>query len=89
MRKRSIRKSPGNFQHSNHEVLGGKAKVFRVAKSGDVYQFQMWISEESKYLRRSLKTKDLETAIVRVEEPYLQIYGDVNTGKKIFGLTLQ
>ena len=88
-RKKRIRKSPGNFQHSNHEVLGGKAKVFRTAKSGDVYQFQMWISEEKKYLRRSLKTKDLETAIGRAEELYLQTYSDVSTGKKIFGLTLQ
>ena len=71
-RKKRIRENAGGFQHSNHEILGGKAKIFRVPNSGDVYQFQMWIPEEKKSFRRSLKTKDLETAVKRGEELYLQ-----------------
>ncbi|MAI50029.1 MAG: integrase [Rhodospirillaceae bacterium] len=88
-RKKRIRKNEGGFQHSNHEILGGKSKVFRVPNSGDVWQFQMWIPEEKKYLRKSLRTKDLETAKSRAEELYLQTYSDVSSGRKIFGMTLQ
>ena len=84
-KKKRIRLSAGGFQHSNHEILGGKSKVFRVPNSGDVWQFQMWIPEEKKYLRKSLRTKDLETAKSRAEELYLQTYSDVSSGRKIFG----
>ena len=87
--KKRVRVNAGGFQHSNHEILGGKGKVFRVPNSGDVYQFQMWISEEKKYLRKSLKTKDLETAMKRGEDLYLQTYSDVRSGRKLFGITLQ
>jgi len=88
-RKKRIRENVDGFQHSNHEILGGKAKIFRVPNSGDVYQFQMWIPEEKKTLRRSLKTKDLETAVKRGEELYLQTFSDVRSGRKLFGITLK
>ena len=88
-RKKRIRVNAGSFQHSNHEILGGKAKVFRVPNSGDVYQFQMWIPEEKKHLRKTLRTKDLETAVKRGEELYLQTFSDVKTGRKLFGITLK
>jgi integrase len=88
-RKKRIRENVDGFQHSNHEILGGKAKIFRVPNSGDVYQFQMWIPEEKKTLRRSLKTKDLETAVKRGEEFYLQTFSDVRSGRKLFGITLK
>ena len=58
----------GTFQHSNHKILGGKAKIFRVPKSGDICQFQMWIETKKKYFRKILKTKDLEIVIVRAEK---------------------
>ena len=88
-RKKRIGKSAGGMQHSNHEFLGGKGKVFRVPQSGDVWQFQTWISEEKKHLRRSLKTKDLDTAIQRAETLYLQTMSDLKSGRKIFGITLK
>ena len=87
--KKRIRENAGGFQHSNHEILGGKAKIFRVPNSGDVYQFQMRIPEEKKTLRKSLKTKDFETALKRGEELYLQTFSDVKSGRKLFGITLK
>ena len=71
-----------------HEILGGKALIFRVKASGDIWQFHMWIAEEKKYLRKTLQTTDTDTAIKRAETKYLEIYSDVKTGKKIFGITL-
>ena len=70
------------------EILGGKALIFRVKASGDIWQFRMWIAEEKKYLRKTLQTTDTETAIKRAETKYLEIYSDVKTGKKIFGITV-
>ena len=70
-------------------MLGGKAKVLRTRDSGKVYQLRMWIEKEKRYLRETLKTKDLETALKRGEERVFQIYAEVFSGKKIFGITLK
>ena len=85
---RKPRKSKGNTSTDNHEILGGKCSIFRVAQSGDVWQFKMWVKEEQKYLRKSLRTKDFDTALIRAEEKYLQTYSDITTGRKIFGMSL-
>jgi integrase len=72
-----------------HEILGGKASIFRVKNSGDVWQFRMWIADEKKHLRKSLKTRDLESAVKLAETKVFEIFSDVSTGKKLFGITLQ
>jgi integrase len=86
---KTTKRKVGTFQHSNHPILGGKAKIFRVPKSGDIYQFQMWIEAEKKYLRKTLKTKDLETAILRAEKLCMDTYTGISIGKKIFGITIK
>lgn len=48
----------------------------------------MWIAEEKRYVRETLKTRDLETAIARAEKRFFEIYSDVASGKKLFSLTL-
>lgn len=68
--------------------MGGRAKVLRTRQSGDIWQLRMWVSGEGKYLRESLKTDDFDTAIKRAEHRYLEIYSDIQTGRKIFGITL-
>ena len=82
------KKTIGNTSTDNYEILGGKAQIFRVAKSGDVWQFKMWVKEEQKYLRKSLRTRDFDTAVIRAEEKYLKTYSDVSSGRKIFGMSL-
>ena len=57
MRKKRV--SKGNNLHSQHDILDGLAQVFRVKQSGDVFQFRMYIKEEQKHYRKSLRTKDL------------------------------
>ena len=84
-RKAEAKKS---FYDDEREIMGGRAKVLRTRQSGQVWQLRMWVSGEGKYLRESLKTTDLETAINRAETRYLQIYSDIKTGRKIFGITL-
>lgn len=72
----------------SHDVLGGKACVLRTRASGDVWQFRMWVAEEKKYVRQTLKTRDLPTAIKRAEAKYIELYANVQAGKKLFGITL-
>jgi integrase len=81
-------KKRASFYSEEHEIMGGRAKVLRTRQSGEVWQLRMWVSGEGKYLRESMKTTDLETAINRAETRYLQIYSDIKTGRKIFGITL-
>ena len=38
-------------------IYGGKAEIVRTQQSGGYWHFRMWISEESKYVRKTLKTK--------------------------------
>ena len=59
---RKARKSKGTWTNQNHDILG-KAQIYRVLASGDVWQFRMWIPDEKKYVRKTLRTKDLETAM--------------------------
>ena len=87
--KKRIRVSKGTKGSQNHEIFGGKAQILRVPQSGEVWQFRMWIADEKKYLRRSLKTKDFETAVKRGKELYLQTFSDVKSGRKLFGMTLK
>ena len=71
-----------------HDILGGKAIILRTGASGDVWQFRLWVAEEKKYVRKTLGTRDFKTAVQRAETLYLQLYSDVASGKKLFGITL-
>ena len=86
---RTKRKNKGSWSDQNHDILAGKASIFRVRNSGDVWQFRMWVTEEEKYVRKSLRTKDQDTAFQRAEDLVFKTLSDVASGRKIFGTTLQ
>lgn len=65
-----------------------EATVRRTKQSGEVWQFRMWIPSEGRYVRESLKTRDLPTALERGKRRWKTISGELEIGKKIFGLTL-
>lgn len=58
-----------------------------IEKRGDYWHFRMWLDGEDKYVRKSLKTKLLETAKKRAEEHYIQLRADQMVGKKYFSIT--
>lgn len=82
------RKKSSSFASEEHDVLNGKGKVLRTRASGNVWQFRMWVEEEGKYIRKSLKTRDFETAQKLAEELVFKTLSDVASGRKIFGITL-
>ena len=85
---RTPRKSKGNIKHSIHSVMDGTAQIFKVPQSGDVYQFRMYISTDKKHYRKSLKTRDLESALSKARDKALELSAYVRNDIKIFGMTL-
>ena len=80
---------PSKSFTEQHPILGGDAIIYRTKQNGDVYQFRTWISGEKKYYRKTLKTRDLETALERGRQTFYDIQVELRTGKKLFGLTMK
>ncbi len=53
------------------KILGNKATIY-TNKFG-MWQFRLWLANENKYVRKSLKTKEKTLAIERGEELYIEI----------------
>jgi integrase len=79
----------GSTLSGHHEILGGIAHIYQVKQSGDVWQFRMWLNNERKHYRKSLRTKVLSDALIFAEELALELRVDIQVGKKIFGITIQ
>lgn len=74
---------------SDHEaILGGRGEIYRMARSGDVFQCRVWLPKERRYLRRSLRTTSPNEARILGEELVLKTLQDLSIGKKLFGITL-
>ena len=70
------------------ELHGGDVLVFRGSRSGNNWQFRMWIKEDKKYFRKALGTKDKDIAIQRAGELYLETHTKLRTGHKVFDTTV-
>jgi integrase len=53
-----------------------------------VWQFSCWIKEEGKYYSKSLRTRDLDEALEKAEEEYLELKIRARNGEKIFAITI-
>jgi len=58
-----------------------------VYKRGGYWQFRMWLLKESKYVRKSLRTRNRNTAVEKGKDAYLEIYSNIKAGKTYFSLT--
>ena len=79
----------GQTLEGHHDILGGIAHIYQVKQSGDVWQFRMWLSNERKHYRKSLRTKILSDALSKGEKLALELRVDMETGKQIFGITIE
>ena len=50
-------------------ILDNQVKIFRT--NSKIYQFQLWIKEEQKYVRLSFHTEDKDTAITKATERFI------------------
>lgn len=67
-------------------ILGDKGMIYITPYSNGKWYFRTWISEEGKYLRKSLRTTDTQDAIRLAEQEYLNVYATIQKGHKVFGL---
>ena len=56
------------FFTDNIPIMDGEAFIFKTPPSGDVWQFRTWIDKEKRQFRKSLRTKDVETAQRKARE---------------------
>jgi hypothetical protein len=49
-----------------------RVRILQTAHSGDVWQFQMYIPNEKRYLRKSLRTRDEKIAINKAEKLFIE-----------------
>jgi len=70
-----------------HEILGGKGMMYITPYSGGKYYFRMWVPEEGKYYKKSLRTTNFEDAKKRAEDEILGLLSKVQNGHKLFGLS--
>lgn len=87
--KRKIKQVQKKFLRTEeHELFEGDVLVFRGSRSGNNWQFRMWIKDDKKYFRKALGTKDLGIAKERARELYLNTNTKVQTGHRIFDITV-
>jgi integrase len=82
-------KKPTNPERSKKDafdILDKRVKIYRTASK--VWQMQMWVKEEQKYVRESLHTEDKEVAINKAEERYIFYRAKIQQNEKIFSITL-
>jgi integrase len=62
----------------------GDAQIHKIPNSQNWY-FKMWIPDEKRQIRLSLKTTDQNTAFDRGSKEYGRVLGSLEAGKKLFG----
>ena len=68
-------------------LYGGDVKLFTTKDSNGIWHVKIYIHEEKKYFRKSLRTRDEELARRLAEDEYVQIKAKRLTGQKIFKVT--
>ena len=85
---RTPRKNKSGVYHSSEPIFDGMCHIYKRIKSGDVWQFRMYVRTDKQNYRCSLKTRDLESAKARAVEKSMEISSMVRQEIKVFGITL-
>jgi integrase len=71
------------------EIYDGSVRIFKTTNSGDVYQMSMYVKDEKRYVRKSLKTRDKEIAIQIAKKEFIFYEAKLQNGEKLFSLTAE
>jgi len=74
------------LKKDEYEIYGGVAVIY---KRNEYFHYRQWIRTENKYIRRTLKTKNKDTAIERAEKLTREILNDLDEGRKVFSITVK
>ena len=84
-RKTNAKKS---WQTQEIDICDGEVKLVRTVQSKNVWQMRVWVRDEKRYFRKSLRTKDLEEAKEKARKIFYQMQGQIQIGAKIFSITM-
>nr|MBA3756790.1 site-specific integrase [Nitrosomonas sp.] len=79
------KKHPNRFKREAFDIYDGEVKIYRTTSK--TWQFQMWISEEKRYVRKTLDTENREDAIVNAKKKYIYYQAKIQNNEKIFSIT--
>jgi len=71
------------------DIYDGSVRIYRTTKSGDVYQFRMYIAEETRHKTESLRTRDKGLAIERAKRRFIEYQARLQNGEVLFSLNAQ
>ena len=71
------------------QIYDGRIRIHRTTLSGDVWQMRMYIPEEKKYVRMSLRTRDKQIATTLAETEYIKHRAKIINGEKIFSINAE
>ncbi len=77
--------NPERSKKDAFDILDKRVKIYRTASK--VWQFQMWVREEQKYVRESLHTEDKEIAINKAEDRFIFYRSKIQQQEKIFSIS--
>jgi len=69
------------------DIFDGHVRIFKTTHSGDVYQMRMYVQEEKRYIRKSLKTRDKQLALSIAQKEFIFYQAKILNGEKLFSLT--
>jgi len=69
------------------DLFDGQIRIYRTIKSGDVWQFRMYVQSEKRYVRESLRTRDKELATQKAKARFIEISAKILREEKIFSIT--
>ncbi len=75
------------FYTEEHFICDGNVKIVRTKQSGRFYQMIMWIQDEKRHYKQSLRETDLEISKEKGRQIFYSLMGKKNIGQKIFTIT--
>ena len=90
----SIRGQRGSFGSGKHitfhqSLFDGEAHLYKLTQSGDVYQFRMFIKDENKHYRKSLRTKDYDIALDKAKHLTKDLMAHGMSDKRVFSISVE
>ena len=58
-----------------------------IYKRGDIWQFRYWLEKERRYVRLSLKTKNIDVAIEKAKKHFVKIKSETDSGTTYYSKT--
>ena len=86
---RAKRKNKSGIKTEITPILNGISYIYKTEKSGDIWQFRMYIRTDKQHFRQSLRTRDFESAKAKAVDKSMELSSMVRQDVKVFGLTLR